>query len=285
MSVCKVCGKKYSKWTTPVSAHGVCTECFALKLATKPKDEAPKVTNDAPLSVASAAAPHAGSGDEKAILQPRTPIEIFVETLGVTLALFGGRILLGWLEPGSKSLVTTQELVASSLTYLGWSLVVICLLNRTAQFQWRLPGSKRAWRHEIEWGVLLFLIGVSVRALAYAIGREMNLRSGQTAWHQVMQNHNTWLAYQFIVPISAFYQELVYRVYLQSRLTQILRGRPVLVVLLCSWLFAAMHGYPPLQTLGIFVTGLLYGTSYQLNGKIPRLMIAHTVNNIVASLG
>jgi hypothetical protein len=28
MAICKTCGKKYSKWTTPVSARGVCRDCF-----------------------------------------------------------------------------------------------------------------------------------------------------------------------------------------------------------------------------------------------------------------
>ena len=32
MAICKTCGKKYSKWTTPVSARGVCTDCFEVEL-------------------------------------------------------------------------------------------------------------------------------------------------------------------------------------------------------------------------------------------------------------
>ena len=33
MAICKTCGRKYSKWTTPVSARGVCRECFEPKLS------------------------------------------------------------------------------------------------------------------------------------------------------------------------------------------------------------------------------------------------------------
>jgi hypothetical protein len=36
MAICKSCGKKYSRWTTPVSAKGICTECFELELQTAP---------------------------------------------------------------------------------------------------------------------------------------------------------------------------------------------------------------------------------------------------------
>src|SRR6266700_1947893 len=32
MAICKTCGKKYSKWTTPVSARGTCRECFESEL-------------------------------------------------------------------------------------------------------------------------------------------------------------------------------------------------------------------------------------------------------------
>ena len=33
MAICKTCGKKYSKWATPVSARGVCGECFVAELS------------------------------------------------------------------------------------------------------------------------------------------------------------------------------------------------------------------------------------------------------------
>jgi hypothetical protein len=32
MAICKTCGKKYSKWATPVSARGVCCDCFEVEL-------------------------------------------------------------------------------------------------------------------------------------------------------------------------------------------------------------------------------------------------------------
>ena len=33
MAICKTCGRTYSKFTTPVSAHGVCRDCFFKELA------------------------------------------------------------------------------------------------------------------------------------------------------------------------------------------------------------------------------------------------------------
>jgi len=33
MAICKICGTKYSKWTTPVSARGLCADCFESMLS------------------------------------------------------------------------------------------------------------------------------------------------------------------------------------------------------------------------------------------------------------
>jgi hypothetical protein len=33
MAICNRCGKKYSKWTTPVSARGICADCFQADLS------------------------------------------------------------------------------------------------------------------------------------------------------------------------------------------------------------------------------------------------------------
>jgi hypothetical protein len=42
MSICRKCGKKYSKWATPVSAKGVCAECFQRELRNEPDVAPPK---------------------------------------------------------------------------------------------------------------------------------------------------------------------------------------------------------------------------------------------------
>src|ERR1051325_2308909 len=281
MSVCKTCGKKYTKWIAPVSARGVCGDCFGAQLreeceAESQIDAAPALVTDMP--------PSEGNTDTvrgKAYPRPHVPLNVFLETLGFTLAFFSYRILFDLLEPSSKSIVTTQGLIASSLPHLGWILLVICLLNGGGSFQWRLPESEKAWLNEFRWAAILLVTSMLAKTIVVGIGREMHVPSGPSAWSEGFRHPSTWVAFQIITPLSVIYQELVYRVYMQSRLTQILRGHSVLVVPICSWLFAAMHGYPPLASLAVFVAGLVYGTSYQLNGKIPRLVIAHAANNMI----
>jgi membrane protease YdiL (CAAX protease family) len=281
MSVCKTCGKKYSKWITPVSARGVCGDCFEAELSQEREAE-PKL--DVALPLVTAAPPSEGNADtvgEKGRPRPHVALNVVVETLGVTLALFGGRILLDLLGPASKSTVTTQGLVASLLSDLGWILLVICLLNRSGRFHWQLPGSTKAWLREFGWGALLLVTNVLAKGIVRQIGVELHVTSNPTAWVEALRHHSTWVAFQVGAPLSATFEELVSRVYMQSRLTQILHGHSIFVVLICSSLFAAMHGYAPLGSIGVFVAGLIYGASYQLNGKIPRLVIAHTAINMI----
>src|ERR1700736_3955563 len=281
MSVCKTCGKKYSRWISLVNTRGVCGDCFEAELSQERKAEAQIDVAPALVTAAPPSEGNPGSLGEKARPQPLVPFNVFLETLGVALAVFGYRILLDLLGPASKATVTTHGLVASSLSDLGWILLVVCLLNRSGSFQWQLPGSKKAWLMEFGWGAVLLVSGMFAKIIVILIGTKMHLASSPTVWGEAFRNHSTWLAFQVLAPLSATYEELVCRVYMQSRLTQILRGHSILVVLIGSWLFAAVHGYAPLGSINLFVAGLIYGASYQLNGKIPRLVLAHAGNNMI----
>jgi hypothetical protein len=48
MAICKTCGKKYSKWITPVSARGVCGECFEVELSSEREVAPPEDVSPAP---------------------------------------------------------------------------------------------------------------------------------------------------------------------------------------------------------------------------------------------
>jgi membrane protease YdiL (CAAX protease family) len=91
-------------------------------------------------------------------------------------------------------------------------------------------------------------------------------------------------AFCLITPIIGLGEELLFRVYVQTRLTQVLRGQRVLPVFICAVLFALVHGYGAYHAFQVGAFGLVLGISYQANGKIPRLVIAHTLNNLVVGL-
>ena len=43
MAICRTCGNKYSKWTTPVSAKGTCRDCFEAELKIETERRIPEV--------------------------------------------------------------------------------------------------------------------------------------------------------------------------------------------------------------------------------------------------
>src|SRR5438477_12264203 len=103
MPVCKTCGKKYSEWISLVNTHGVCGDCFESGLSQERKAESQVDVAPAPVTAAPLLERDADSRSEQSRPRPHVPADVFVETLAVTLVFFGGRILLGWLEPISKA--------------------------------------------------------------------------------------------------------------------------------------------------------------------------------------
>jgi hypothetical protein len=50
VAICKTCGKKYSRWTTPVSASGVCTDCFEAELGVQRDLHPQEAVSPAPIT-------------------------------------------------------------------------------------------------------------------------------------------------------------------------------------------------------------------------------------------
>jgi len=201
---------------------------------------------------------------------------VILETLAVILVAFGGRIVLyglGYESDGQA--ITARGLVAGAVSYVGWIFLVACLLANTETFDWKWPKSPADWLKELAWGALLLGASWPLELVVGSIAKESGLAGRPIPWTAALKNHETLLAFQAIAPLSALYQEVLCRVYVQTRLTQILRGRSFFVVIIASWLFAAMHGYGARQALAVFSFGALLGTSFQLNGRIPRIVFAH----------
>jgi membrane protease YdiL (CAAX protease family) len=207
-----------------------------------------------------------------------------LEFLGMFMVLFAGSMLLfavGYeLSDGT---ITVQWLVANALTDLGFCLLVPVLLTRGESFDWKLPWTGRGWAKEFGWGLLLLIViyvGDALVAQAFSpLGLDYS-----THWDNPLAKPATLVTFCILLPIVGLSEELLFRVYVQTRLTQIMRGRRTLPVLVGAVLFAAVHGYPLAGTLSVLVMGLVLGFSYQINGKIPRLVIAHTMNNLLVAL-
>ena len=77
MAICNTCGKKYSKFTTPVSAKGVCRECFEVELGDERKVERQQ-EDITPPSIA-----------------PEKPAETWLAASPLTLGVLCGTVVVG----------------------------------------------------------------------------------------------------------------------------------------------------------------------------------------------
>jgi membrane protease YdiL (CAAX protease family) len=208
-----------------------------------------------------------------------------LELLGVFLTLFAAELVFraatGWVLEGE---IGIPSILATGLTNVGYCLLIWILLTRRETFDWRLPFAAVKWAQELGWALLL-LLAISGCAIALAL-IIFPLSSGcSTPLRAISTETSATLAVLCLsLPIVSLGEELLFRVYVQTRLTRILGGRKVLPVILGAVLFAAVHGYPWTGTLVVGVIGLVLGVSYQANGKIPRLVIAHTLWNLMVTL-
>jgi len=82
------------------------------------------------------------------------------------------------------------------------------------------------------------------------------------------------------VPLAALAEELLFRAYVWVRCVQLTR-RPWLSVLASAVLFSAVHAYDPAGTLALFLGGVIFGVSFVIHRKLWRLVIAHTLYNLM----
>jgi membrane protease YdiL (CAAX protease family) len=178
-------------------------------------------------------------------------------------------------EPSSS--ITLGRFLSDSLEDIGWAILVCCLLVKDRTFQWNLPTTWQRWAVEIPWGIGLYFLAAWFQSRVGSIARNIGFDSHATFWSQFLKDPKMLIAFRAQGPTSALYQELLFRVYLQTRLTKILRGRAMLSVPLCAWLFAEWHGYAPAETAALFASALVFGIVYQISRRVPRLVVAHTM--------
>jgi membrane protease YdiL (CAAX protease family) len=88
-------------------------------------------------------------------------------------------------------------------------------------------------------------------------------------------------AFSLELLVSAVYEEIVSRVYLQSKLQKLLGGRIALSIFISAGLFAIVHGYTVRGTIAVLATGILFGAVYQASRSVPRLVLAHWIHNLI----
>ena len=204
-----------------------------------------------------------------------------LEFVAIMLATIAPGLVLAALSYSSTgSGINAETLFAGAFMQAGWCLLLWFLLSRREAFDWNLPRSGVEWLKEVGWGLLLLVCLFVATIIVAIVAHDLGLHGHPGPWAQPLRDPYTRLMFCLVVPLAALYEELLFRVYLQSRLSRFLPRHPALVALIGACLFAAVHDYSAPATLALLASGLILATSYQRNRRIPRLVIAHALLNL-----
>jgi membrane protease YdiL (CAAX protease family) len=202
------------------------------------------------------------------------------ELVAVLLATFVYHVLATSLT-GSNTTLTAQ-LVAIS-RYIGWSILLWILIRRDARVPQPVALRESRWLYELGFAVLIVGANWLVSCFAAVLAHDMRLAVGTPPVSVEVVGLRPWFALGTAMFFGATYEELLYRVYLQSKLESLL-GDTILSIVISAMIFAANHGYPPAATLRVFAVGVLYGTIYYFSRRLPRLVLGHWMHNVLVTI-
>jgi membrane protease YdiL (CAAX protease family) len=179
---------------------------------------------------------------------------------------------------------TPTASVASALLaiprYAGWSILLWLLVRRDRRVLQPKPLRDCRWYQEVFFALLIvaakWTLGYFVAALAIDFGMPRE----KPPIYVELSGAGLVIAYATRLFFAAVYEEILFRVYLQSKLESLL-GDTILPVLISSTLFTAIHGYPPRSALQLFASGILMGIVYRVSFRVPRLVLAHWCWNLL----
>jgi membrane protease YdiL (CAAX protease family) len=131
-------------------------------------------------------------------------------------------------------------------------------------------------------------LGFVLLAFAWGTDRVVSRRfqgvlpGGPTPWTGVVWTQGAILAYVVGTLFGAIYEEVLFRAYLITRIGSLVGVWPA--VLLSAVCFAAVHGYPPRQTVGLLVFGVVFGFAWVRTRSLLALTTAHWCYNLFVRL-
>jgi membrane protease YdiL (CAAX protease family) len=202
------------------------------------------------------------------------------ELVAVVLATFVYHVL-------AQSLIGVNHNAAAYFVaiprYAGWSLLLWILIRRDRSAVQPVSLRECRWLSELVFAVLIVAVNW---LLSYAIAifaHEVRLPQGNPPAYPEITGVWPWNAFCVALFFGAAYEELLYRVYIQSKLESLL-GNSMISIVISAIIFAVNHGYPPASTLRVFAVGMMYGTIYCVTRKMPRLVLGHWMHNILVAV-
>jgi membrane protease YdiL (CAAX protease family) len=143
------------------------------------------------------------------------------------------------------------------------------------------PTPRSEWRRELLLGLAL---GFGLLFATFAIGfvvLRLGVPGGATEWAAFLKGADARFAFSIETIVSSTYEEVAFRVYLQSRLEEWMPRNGLLAVVVSAGAFALIHGYSPAGSLDVYAFGLLQGLAWRRWRRLPRLVVAHAFSNIL----
>jgi membrane protease YdiL (CAAX protease family) len=163
--------------------------------------------------------------------------------------------------------------------YIGLSMLLWILVRRDKAVVQPTVLRKCNWWYEIGFALAILFANLLVVRLVAIFAYQIGVPRSQPQAISV-DSSAEWLIYFVVWFFATLYEEILYRVYLQSKIESLI-GRPILTILVSSTLFAVSHGYPLRGTILVFATGVLFGSIYYCSRCLPRLALAHWMYDLL----
>ena len=207
----------------------------------------------------------------------------WIELVAVVLATCGYGIV-------ASRLVDRNDFLDPSLTsfltylprYLGWSILLWLFVRRDNQVRQPALIKQCRWYVEIFYALLILLASWVLWFVVADLAWSMRLPFGKPPVYVEITTAAAWAIVTAKWFIAAIYEETLFRVYFVSKFESLL-GSSALAIIISAALFTAVHGYAPGPSLDLFFGGLMFGAIYKFSRRIPRLVLAHWMYNLVGA--
>ena len=193
--------------------------------------------------------------------------------------------LIARLDPASSPSLAVPQVAARMAWWLGAAGLTWLLLRHDLQWRAPLPRGSRAWLWELVVGgvlcAVMWVLASRTSAFLAALGLPAGRWIGEDVYRSAFQAPPTRIVYAVGTFCAAIYEETVFRVYLLRRLGQLFGGSKLWAVLVSAALFALGHNYAANRTLVLFLTGVVFGVAYLQSKRLPRLVVAHWLHNLL----
>jgi len=143
------------------------------------------------------------------------------------------------------------------------------------------PTSSPGWKRELLLGLALgFGLFFALFASSIVV-RRLGIPGDVSPWDAVLRTNGGRVLFSFETPFAATYEEIAFRAYLQTRLTEWMPRSRLLAVVLAAGAFSLTHGYSPAGSLCVYLFGMLQGFAYLRWRRLPRLVVAHAFTNVL----